>query len=379
MVADNIDNLESTMTGSGTSYRVNSILVTMKAPETNQEVEEGEEEYCRPTKENARDLLFLLKQSQVTFPIIMDVNVSDLASLTNKEFITKLFLLEFKNIQRLRYIVWIEVRKLKTHPTLLVSGWTTFNIKVANNVVITARNISYLDTIDALTTDWKTAVEVLCRACEIRDRLGLKAVAYVFYQSFYAKAMEVFWKNRDLPRYLVIMMGGFHLLMMLLGIIGHRFGNAGLAELAVESDIVAGGSIEKILSSKNYNRAIRIQKILYEALIWLLINASKSSLSEDQRNLVESKTTSIEKLKLNLGPEKNNFLLERDDIQSWYDLLKQFVDDLSKNGSDLSKSWLSYLELGELQLNLVFSIRSGDCEPYLACVEEVTPWTFAYD
>ena len=50
MVADNIDNLENTMTGSGTSHRVNSILVTMKVPETNQEVEEGQEEYCCTTK-----------------------------------------------------------------------------------------------------------------------------------------------------------------------------------------------------------------------------------------------------------------------------------------------------------------------------------------
>ena len=38
------------MTGSGTSRRVNSILVTMKAPEKNQEVEESEEEYCHPLR-----------------------------------------------------------------------------------------------------------------------------------------------------------------------------------------------------------------------------------------------------------------------------------------------------------------------------------------
>ena len=57
MVADNTDNLENTMTGSGTSHRVNSTLVTMKAPETNQEVEEGEEEYCRPTKRKCRGIL----------------------------------------------------------------------------------------------------------------------------------------------------------------------------------------------------------------------------------------------------------------------------------------------------------------------------------
>ena len=91
------------------------------------------------------------------------------------------------------------------------------------------------------------------------------------------------------------MMGGlFYLLMMLLGIIGHRFGDAGLAELAVESDVVAGGPIEKILSGKSYYRAIRMHEILFEVSIRLLIDAFEPSLSEDQRNLVKSKTAAIE-------------------------------------------------------------------------------------
>ena len=87
------------------------------------------------------------------------------------------------------------------------------------------------------------------------------------------------------------MMGGFHSLMMLPGIIGHRLEDAGLAELAIEPDGVTGGSIEQILSGKNCNRAIRIHKIL---LIRLLINAFESSLSKDQRNLVELKTAGIQ-------------------------------------------------------------------------------------
>ena len=66
-----------------------------------------------------------------------------------------------------------------------------------------------MDTIDSPATDLKTAFEVLCKASEIRDRLNLKAVACVFDQSFYAKTMEVFWKNRQLFKHLIIMMGGF--------------------------------------------------------------------------------------------------------------------------------------------------------------------------
>ena len=250
---------------------------------------------------------------------------------------------------------------------------------MASNVVITASNISYLDMIDAPTTDLKTACEVLCRACEIRDRLGLKAVACVFDQSFYAKAMEVFWKNKEIFSNLIIMMGGFHLLLMLQGIIGNRFGDAGLIELAVESGVVAGGSIEKVLNGKNYNRAVRMHKIFYEALIRLLINAFESSVGEDQKVILDLKTATVEELKLNLGLEKSTALLESNDIQRWYEMFTCSVESMTNNGSDLSKFWLSYLELCELLLNLIFATRSGNWKLYLACIEEVIPWTFAYD
>ena len=131
------------------------------------------------------------------------------------------------------------MRKLKTHPALLVPGWTGFQITIRKDMVILESIISYLDTLDSPATDQKTAFEVLCRGCEIRDRLKLKAVVCVFDQAFYAKAIEIFWKNKNVFENLVLMLGGFHLLMMLLGIMGTRYGDAGLRELAVQSEVVA--------------------------------------------------------------------------------------------------------------------------------------------
>ena len=56
----------------------------------------------------------------------------------------------------------------------------------------------------------------------------MKAVVCVFDQAFYAKAFEIFWRNKNIFENLVLMLGGFHLPMMLLGIIGTRYGDAGL-------------------------------------------------------------------------------------------------------------------------------------------------------
>ena len=119
--------------------------------------------------------------------------------------------------------------------------------------MIVESNIAYLDTTDSPATDLK-----------IRDRLNLKVVPCVFDQSFYAKTIEVFWKNRQLFEHLIIMMGGFHLIMMLLGVISTRFGDAGLRELAIESDAIAEGSIERVLNGKNYNRSLCLHKIFWK-------------------------------------------------------------------------------------------------------------------
>ena len=155
----------------------------------------------------------------------------------------------------LHYRVWIELRKLRTHPLLLVPGWTGFFIKVRDNIVVIQSTIGYLDTLDSPATDLKTAYEVLCLGCEIKERLKLKAVACVFDQAFYAKAMEVFWKHR-LPDD---------------GWVSSPDDDAGLRDVAVQSEIVTEGSIDSMFNSKHYNQAVRLHKIIYEAIVRLLV------------------------------------------------------------------------------------------------------------
>ena len=49
--------------------------------------------------------------------------------------------------------MWLEVRKLETHPLLLKPGWSGFNIRVSDRVVVVESTISYLDTIGSPATD----------------------------------------------------------------------------------------------------------------------------------------------------------------------------------------------------------------------------------
>ena len=55
----------------------------------------------------------------------------------------------------------------------------------------------------------------------------------------------------------------------MLAIMGKRVGNAGLRDVPIESGLIADGSISGVLDGRKYNRAIRLNKLMYEALMRL--------------------------------------------------------------------------------------------------------------
>ena len=301
MVAGNIDTLE------GTSHFVNSILITEQ-----KERERGhgsdDQEYAPPVAKKCRRSLPATmvtrdipeyyggkREGQGELQLVQSLGVSSCYRDKAKQM-------------ALHYLVWIEVTKLETHPLLLIPGWTGLNIKVCYRVVVVESTIGYLDTTDSPATDLKTAYEVLSGGCEIKNRIQLSAVVCVLDQAFYAKAMEVYWEHKELFDGIVIMMGGFHLLLMLLGVIGSRFRDAGHRELAVQSNVVAEGSVDKSLNGKQYNRGVHLHKCVYEALMRLLLKEFESSVQS-------LPTLNLEQLKLELNQEEFGRVLSSHEFQ----------------------------------------------------------------
>ena len=69
-----------------------------------------------------------------------------------------------------------------------------------------------------------------------------------------------------------LMMGTFHIILNYLAVISTRFKDAGLRDIIVQSMIVAEGSVDTMFSgTRAYKRAVRVYKILYEAIFRLLL------------------------------------------------------------------------------------------------------------
>ena len=94
---------------------------------------------------------------------------------------------------------------------------------------------------------------LLRRSLQMADQLIQHDVIVVLDQAIYAKALEVIWQNQEQFRRLVVRLGSFHTICAFLAAIGKRFGDAGLADILVESGIVGSGSVAGVLEGRHYN------------------------------------------------------------------------------------------------------------------------------
>ena len=154
-------------------------------------------------------------------------------------------------------LIWVLSRKCSINHN--IPSWTGFNILIRNGIPVLKSSIGYLDSIDLPATEITTVYEIMSKCLKIKEKLNLPVLIC-------AKAAEIKWKNPEKFQNCIIMLGIFHMLMMYLGIIGKRFKDGGLRDVLVQSGIIAEGSVEKTLSGKMYNRAVRYCKIVYEAL-----------------------------------------------------------------------------------------------------------------
>lgn len=100
----------------------------------------------------------------------------------------------------------------------------------------------------------------------IADQLGQIDCSVVFDQAIYAKAQQIIWQNPVEFQRIVLRLGAFHTACTLLSILGKRFGNAGLADVVVESRVTGSGSVQVLLEGRYFNGAVRVRKLVSESL-----------------------------------------------------------------------------------------------------------------
>ena len=115
---------------------------------------------------------------------------------------------------------------------------------------------------------------------------------------------------------------------------------------------------------------------MYEALFSILLDQMEEIYENDslKYNFIQDAKVKSKDFCFEL----NNATYKHQDSEEFKNL-RDYKLELQKNCGDLTKSWLSFLEMAELLLNVLYTTRAGNWNLYLVCIHEIIPYTFAYD
>ncbi|KAK3713975.1 hypothetical protein QZH41_005644 [Actinostola sp. cb2023] len=366
---DNIDRLEETLSGDGTSHRVNGIAVQPKVfgPHLPSSLDTAIEKSRKRT---------------VTLPptLLPVYNAGNRVGPPSRKYIEVTSETVLYNAWK-KNLLWILAR-LHAEVNQNISSWTGFNISCRDDVTVSQDNIGYLSTIDAPATNLSTVHEVLLQSVKIKDTLLLKSIVVVFDQALYSKAVEIIWKKEEQFKDIVPRMGVFHTICTLLAVIGKRFQDAGLRDLCVEARVIAEGSVNGVLDGHRYNRAVRFHKLMYEALMrvaWKGFISWLQKFHSDKINIVQDAIDDLEGLCQNVCHEEYEKAMQSPLYFCITELFSVYLDYLRCDNGNLSGFWMTYVDMVEIMLNLIRASREGNWTLHLSAVRAMIPWCFAYN
>ena len=365
---DNIDRLEETLSGKGTSHRVNGIAVQRKSLS-----EAATPKAIRMPKMKQRSIT-PNKETLEVYVAGERVGPQGIKTDTSKLKHAE----TAAEISRQKNLIWIITRE-NHKDAQSVPSWTGFNIKTRDAKRIQQDTLSYLPTIDAPATELSTVLEVLRRAECCRQELHLESIVVVMDQALFAKAAEIAWKKKLEYQNILLVMGAFHTTCNALSIMGKRFEDAGLRDLCVESGLLAEGSCAGVFNGKMYNRATRAHKCIYEAFMRLIWYEFSNWLKETKQVQPILNEKAYTELATSQGEAVLTSLLESEEFRELHAHWAEFLDVLRYHNGNLCAFWMSYIDMVDILLGLLRASREGDWSLHLHANESLLPWCFAYD
>ncbi len=145
----------------------------------------------------------------------------------------------------------------------------------------------------------------------------------------------------------------------------------------IESDVVAVGSVNGVLTGKHYNRSIRAHKLIFEAMRKLQIQAFLESLSENDAFRLDFPPFGYKLLE---SIEKKSFYetCHNNEFKKFQDEFQKFIDERCEQSPTFAL-WSNYIEMVQLLLLFIRATRTSDWKLHLSTLRSMIPWFFATD
>ena len=286
-----------------------------------------------------------------------DTQVTGLLSESVKDVSAALFISETKFKNAVNHdTLWLVSQILNvSHPS-----WNSFMQFITSKFNYDVSSIEILPFVNANPTKHDTLYSALCFVTEYCIRNNIPYVSVTFDQPSYQKASDIVRSFENLRIFLRL--GGFHLLMSLMGALGNIMEGSGIEELWCS--IYASGVIPHMMKGHAYSRALRAHFLTHAALNIILLKKIEfflpteklaeifSGCIDDQRCLISS---------------------EEDELEIVFQKLRNIWERSAETDRTI-KLWYTYCKGVELIKLYLRAEKSGDWDLHLYCIRQFLPF-----
>ena len=269
-------------------------------------------------------------------------------------------------------------------PDNLTPRWSALNAMVSTvNVNVTA--VGYCPMIPKPPNNYSVVYSITKTVQKIISKTSQVNTVITFDEAIYCKAKEIQWRFSDEFADTVIRMGGFHIAMTFLAVIGKTYEESGLEDILIESGVYGSNSVVRLLHGKAYNKGVRAHKLLLEALERIQWRSFSSWI--ENKNISIENEAEIEKMLKECNSLSS--IGNGDELITSFDSLLKLIPPIvsilrkfksfGKENSDSFMFWEEYLTMVHILLNYVRSERDGIWYLHLSLVAQMLPYFFAFD
>ncbi|CAH0563075.1 unnamed protein product [Brassicogethes aeneus] len=267
-------------------------------------------------------------------------------------------------------IIWMLSHSLGIPKTPM---WVGYNSKLFNDTSSTQK-ISYLTPINLSPTKWEVVYETLLQCQKMTKELNQQYMEVTYDLAIAKMAMRIQSAEKDTFNNIFIHLGSFHIMMAYFHTVGKFIDECGLADVMVESQILASGSVGGFISGKHFNRCKRLHPLMALGFRILLFKSF----------LVHYDRTCDETLIAELASIQEQYLSETTSISAnLRNLIGKFqeYEEDTRNGvfGKTAQFYATYIHLIDHYLDLNRSIRTGDFEFFKYTLPKIANLFFTFN
>lgn len=236
--------------------------------------------------------------------------------------------------------------------------WVGFNSKFTEDKNKKKKIIRYLTPINESPTDSKVVLETMNESLKIAGELNQPSISVSYDLAIAKVAMKIQSAKRPTYDNLFIHLGTFHVMIAYFKAVGKFIAGCGLMNVAVDSGLLASGSVELFLAGKHFNRCKRIHPIMS-----LGLEMMNFQLFLESKNIIIGDVLRAELLNFNKGRLSLTAVLENQEMS---ELMNSYFAhrEACLNG-EFGKTvqfYTTYINFINYYHLLNRSIRTGDFE-----------------